>query len=96
MRWRTMPSSRGRCSSNSFPSAHALGATAIYASLGALLRRRLKRRWPMLLGILFSFLAGIDRLLVGHNYLSDVLVGWSAGAVLAMICADLDKRGEPT
>lgn len=82
--------------SPSFPSAHALAGTALYAGLGVLLSRRMSRRWPTVLGITLAFLVGVDRLLVCHNYLSDVLVGWAAGTVLAMICIDLDKRGQPT
>ncbi len=79
--------------SMSFPSAHALAGTALYAALGLLVARRMSRRWPLVLGIALAFLAGLDRLLVGHNYVSDVLVGWAAGTVLVMLCADLDKRG---
>jgi undecaprenyl-diphosphatase len=82
--------------SPSFPSAHTLAGTALYASLGVIVARRLSRRWPRALGIALAFLAGLDRLLTCHNYLSDVLVGWAAGTVLAMICVDLDKRGQPT
>jgi undecaprenyl-diphosphatase len=82
--------------SPSFPSAHTLGGTALYVSLGVLVSRRLSRRWPRALGFALAFLAGVDRLLTCHNYLSDVLVGWAAGSALAMLCVDLDRRGQPT
>ena len=79
--------------SKSFPSGHALAATALYPLLGVIIRRRTGRRWPAILGVLLAFLAGLQRLLVGHNYVSDVLAGWAAGALILLIAMDLEARG---
>ncbi len=78
--------------SKSFPSAHALGSTALYGGLGLMLMRRTGKSWPMIFGGVLAFLAGFDRMLIGHNYLSDVLAGWAAGALLVMIAGDVDRR----
>jgi undecaprenyl-diphosphatase len=81
----------------SFPSGHALLATVVYGSLGAVLARRVASRRTAItlriLAVLLPFLAGLARLLVGHNYVTDVLAGWAAGVLLVLICVDLDKRG---
>jgi undecaprenyl-diphosphatase len=77
---------------NCFPSSHALGATAVYASLGALLARRRGRRWPLFVGVALAFLAGVVQLLLAHAFVSDVLAGWALGALLAMFCFHFDQQ----
>ena len=74
---------------NSFPSIHAVGAAAVYGALGVFVARRTGRRWPLVVGPLLALLAGAGQLLVAHNFLTDVLAGWMAGAVLAVLCTDL-------
>src|SRR5262249_1900003 len=71
---------------NSFPSIHALGAAAVYGSLGVVLARRTGKRWPLVAGPFLALLAGAGQLLVGHNFLTHVFAGWMAGAVLAVLC----------
>lgn len=72
----------------SFPSLHAMNA-----ALGVLLL--LIRSWPwlreqepvrrtaLLAGSVVVLLAGLDRLVLGVHYLSDVLAGWALGALFA-------------
>jgi undecaprenyl-diphosphatase len=76
---------------NCFPSVHALGATTVYVTLGALVARRRGSRWPLLLGVLLAFLSGLAPLLLAHAFVSDVLAGWALGTFLAMICVQLDR-----
>jgi len=71
---------------NSFPSIHAIGAAAVYGSVGVLLARRTGKLWPLVAGPFLALLAGVGQFLVGHNFLTDVFAGWMAGAVLAMLC----------
>lgn len=84
----------------SFPSGHALLATAVYGALGILLARRMASRRSAIilrvLAFLLPFLAGLARLLVGHQYVTDVLAGWAAGTLLVLICVDLDKKWSET
>ncbi|MGN6642447.1 MAG: phosphatase PAP2 family protein, partial [Verrucomicrobiota bacterium] len=90
-----------RVSSASFPSGHSLLSAVVYLTLCALLARLVQ---PMKLklyilgaGIFVSFLVGVSRVYLGVHYPTDVLAGWTAGAVWAVICwllADyLQRRG---
>jgi undecaprenyl-diphosphatase len=79
----------------SFPSVHALGAAALYGALGVLLARRVKRRWPLLVGLLLALLAGAGQLMIRHNFLTDVFAGWVAGGALATLCVQLDAPAGP-
>jgi undecaprenyl-diphosphatase len=83
----------------SFPSACVALATVVYGSLGVLLARRTASRRGaitlLVLAFVLPLLAGAARLFLGHSYLTDVLAGWAVGAMLAMVCADLDRRLHP-
>lgn len=91
---------------SSFPSGHSMDSAVTYLTLGALLariqpRRRLKAyilAWAMVL----TFLVGLSRVYLGVHWPTDVLAGWTAGAVWALVCwlvaRWLQRRGqiEPT
>jgi undecaprenyl-diphosphatase len=74
----------------SFPSGHSMLSAVTYLSLGALLaraqQRRLLKAWFMLSAILITLLVGVSRVYLGVHWPSDVVAGWTAGAVWALIC----------
>jgi undecaprenyl-diphosphatase len=77
-------------SSPSFPSGHSMMSAVTYLALGALLarsqkQRRLKAFFILSAGLL-TFLVGLSRVYLGVHWPSDVLAGWTAGAVWALVC----------
>lgn len=76
--------------SYSFPSGHATLSTVVYLTLGALLAHAEpeKRFKIYLLGVaaLLAILVGLSRIYLGVHYPTDVLAGWIAGAVWALLC----------
>jgi undecaprenyl-diphosphatase len=77
-------------SSPSFPSGHSMMSAVTYLALGALLarsqeRRRLKAFFLLSAGLL-TFVVGLSRVYLGVHWPSDVLAGWTAGAVWALVC----------
>ncbi|HVG06418.1 MAG TPA: phosphatase PAP2 family protein [Thermoanaerobaculia bacterium] len=80
----------------SFPSGHSMMSAATYLTLGALLarvqpRRRLK---ILLLGFatLLTLIVGCSRVYLGVHWPTDVLAGWTAGAIWALICWLIARR----
>lgn len=74
----------------SFPSGHSMTATAAYLALGVLAARGQPHRrsaWlVMSLALLISVLVGVSRLYLGVHWPTDVLAGWIAGSVWALLC----------
>ena len=85
---------------SSFPSEHTLTATALYGTLALLLRRQTTRPAPRLWlavgGLELPFLAGLMCLLLGLNYVTDVVAGWAGGASLAFAAAWVDDLTAPS
>jgi undecaprenyl-diphosphatase len=75
---------------SSFPSGHSMMSAVTYLTLGALLarsqeRKRLKAFFPPLAAFI-TFMVGLSRVYLGVHWPTDVLAGWIAGAVWAMLC----------
>ncbi len=77
-------------SSGSFPSGHSMLSAITYLTLGALLARSHRRRtlkiYFVTLAIFLTLLVGISRIYLGVHWPTDVLAGWTAGAVWALVC----------
>ena len=88
-------------SSMSFPSGHAMVSAAVYLSLAAVVARLLPRRaakaYVLVTACGLTGLVGITRVYFGVHYPTDVLAGWLAGALWALICGAtaraLQRRG---
>jgi len=74
----------------SFPSGHTLMSAVTYLTLGALLARSQERKrvkaYLLLVAIFLTFAVGVTRVYLGVHWPTDVLAGWTAGAVWALIC----------
>ena len=74
----------------SFPSGHAMLSAVTYLTLGALLARvtpnRAVKIYLLGLAMILTFMVGASRVYLGVHWPSDVLAGWCAGAVWAMLC----------
>lgn len=83
-------------STSSFPSGHSMMSAITYLVLGALLARSQERKLVkayFLLGAVFlTILIGISRVYLGVHWPTDVLAGWTAGAVWALLCWLLARR----
>jgi undecaprenyl-diphosphatase len=76
--------------SPSFPSGHSMLAAIMYLTLGALLARFATRRrtkaYLITVALLATFVVGGSRVYLGVHYPSDVVAGWCAGLVWALVC----------
>lgn len=75
----------------SFPSGHSMLGAITYLTLGALIARTTADRrikiYCLGLAVTLVFLIGLTRLYLGVHYPTDVLGGWCAGMVWALLCA---------
>ena len=77
-------------SSASFPSGHAMVSAAVYLTLGILLAEFVERRslksYLIGVAIVLPVVIGASRVYLGVHYPTDVLAGWTAGAMWAVLC----------
>lgn len=75
---------------SSFPSGHSMMSAITYLTLGALLARSHEQRrlkaYFMLLAVFLTLIVGVSRVYLGVHWPTDVLAGWTAGAVWATLC----------
>ena len=89
-------------SSYSFPSGHATAATAVCCTLAYVFWREglLGRRTAILVAVLAPLLIGFSRVYLNVHWATDVLGGWSAGLLIAVLSSLLynrqQRRPEPT
>ena len=74
----------------SFPSGHSMLSAVVCLTLGALLARiapgMLVKLYFIGVALLLTFLVGLSRVYMGVHYPTDVLAGWTAGLVWAIVC----------
>lgn len=74
--------------SASFPSGHAANSAIVYLSLAALasqvVRTRGSRAYLFAAAALLTLLIGVSRVYLGVHWPSDVIAGWSFGALWAL------------
>ena len=75
---------------SSFPSGHSMLSAVVYLTLGSLLAASINRRSlkfdVLAIAVLLSLIVGISRVYLGVHYPTDVLAGWIAGLVWALLC----------
>lgn len=73
----------------SFPSGHSMMSAATYLTLGALLARTHSRRrlkiFLLAFAALLTLVVGFSRVYLGVHWPTDVLAGWTAGGVWALL-----------
>lgn len=83
----------------SFPSGHSALGMAAWGILGVLvMRSRLPlgvRRAIVAVLVILILLIGLSRIWLGVHYPTDVLAGWTAGAVIVLVFARLTRRVSP-
>jgi undecaprenyl-diphosphatase len=91
-----------RAYQSSFPSGHSMISAVVYLTLGVLLVRLVHRRqlkfYFLSTAVLLTLLVGVSRVYIGVYYPTDVLAGWTAGLVWAVLCwlvqRALQRRGQ--
>lgn len=85
-----------RVYTSSFPSAHAMLSACLYLTFGALLARtetrKRKKTAVMVFAAAVIALVGLSRVYLGVHWPTDVLAGWTAGAMWTLVCWLMFRR----
>jgi undecaprenyl-diphosphatase len=80
----------------SFPSGHSMMAAMVYLTLGSIIAQlvpgRLTKLYILFMAALVTFLVGISRVYLRIHWPTDVLAGWAAGLVWALLCWVITER----
>jgi undecaprenyl-diphosphatase len=87
--------------SASFPSGHSLLSAAVYLTIGVVVARAVHGRalqvYVVAVAALLTLLVGATRVMLGVHYPTDVVAGWLAGGLWALVCGViarvLQRRG---
>ena len=75
---------------SSFPSGHSMMSAIVYLTLGSLLARIASgytvKIYFIAVALVLTGLVGVSRVYMGVHYPTDVLAGWTAGLVWAILC----------
>jgi undecaprenyl-diphosphatase len=81
---------------HSFPSGHSMISAALYITIAVLIARTLQSRRQRVtvvaIGALLTMLIGFTRLYLGVHYPTDVIAGWTAGLLWALVCGLIVQR----
>ncbi|MBU2511174.1 phosphatase PAP2 family protein [bacterium] len=70
------------------PSGHTQSATTI----ASVLMTETRKRWAIILLILYMFLMGISRMVHGVHFPQDVLIGWILGILVVVVLLKLETK----